>query len=73
MSEIPPSRTRSCGGGACCARANLTREDAEQFLALAPRVPIRTHVQTWPLAQADEALDAVRTGRVRGAAVLLCQ
>jgi hypothetical protein len=30
-------------------------------------------VQTWPLAQADEALDAVRTGRVQGAAVLLCQ
>jgi propanol-preferring alcohol dehydrogenase len=53
--------------------ANLTREDAEQFLALAPRVPIRTHVQCWPLAQANEAIDAVRSGRVQGAAVLLCR
>jgi propanol-preferring alcohol dehydrogenase len=52
--------------------ANLTRGDAEEFLALAPRVPIRTHVQTWPLARANEALDAVRTGTVQGAAVLLC-
>jgi propanol-preferring alcohol dehydrogenase len=52
--------------------ANLTRDDAEQFLALAPRVPIRTHVQTWPLAQANEAIDALRTGRLQGAAVLLC-
>ena len=52
--------------------ANLTRDDAGELLALAPRVPIRTHVQTWPLAQANEALDAVRTGRVQGAAVLLC-
>jgi propanol-preferring alcohol dehydrogenase len=52
--------------------ANLTRADGEEFLALAPRVPIRTHVQTWPLAQANEALDALRSGRVQGAAVLLC-
>ncbi len=52
--------------------ANLTRDDAEEFLALAPRVPIRTHVQTWPLAQANEALAALRAGRVQGAAVLLC-
>jgi propanol-preferring alcohol dehydrogenase len=53
--------------------ANLTRDDAEQFLALAPRVPIRTHVQTWPLTAANEALDALRGGRVQGAAVLMCQ
>jgi len=52
--------------------ANLTRDDAEQFLALAPQVPVRTHVQTWPLAQANEALAALREGRVQGAAVLLC-
>ncbi|UCG97154.1 MAG: zinc-dependent alcohol dehydrogenase family protein [Burkholderiales bacterium] len=52
--------------------ANLTRADAEEFLAVAPRVPIRTHVQTWPLAQANEALAALRAGRVEGAAVLLC-
>jgi propanol-preferring alcohol dehydrogenase len=53
--------------------ANLTRADAEQFLALAPKVPIRTHVQTWPLEQANHALDALRAGRVQGAAVLLCR
>jgi propanol-preferring alcohol dehydrogenase len=52
--------------------ANLTRDDAEEFLALAPKVPVRTHVQTWPLAQANEALAALRAGRVQGAAVLLC-
>lgn len=52
--------------------ANLTRRDAEEFLALAPRVPIHTHVQTYPLTQANEALADVRAGRVEGAAVLLC-
>jgi propanol-preferring alcohol dehydrogenase len=51
--------------------ANLTRRDAEAFLALAPRVPIRTHVETHPLAAANAALDDLRHGRVRGAAVLL--
>ena len=52
--------------------ANLTRQDAEQFLALAPKVPVRTHVQAWPLEQANEALYALRTGRLQGAAVLQC-
>jgi propanol-preferring alcohol dehydrogenase len=51
--------------------ANLTRRDAEEFLALAPRVPVRTEVEAWPLASANEALDRLRAGRVRGAAVLL--
>lgn len=51
--------------------ANLTRHDAEEFLALAPRVPVRTSVETFPLARANEALDALRGGRVQGAAVLL--
>jgi alcohol dehydrogenase, propanol-preferring len=50
--------------------ANLTRRDGEEFLALAPRVPVRTEIQPYPLAQANEALDALRAGRVRGAAVL---
>jgi propanol-preferring alcohol dehydrogenase len=50
--------------------ANLTRADGEAFLALAPRVPVRTHVQTFALAQANEALDALRAGRITGAAVL---
>jgi propanol-preferring alcohol dehydrogenase len=51
--------------------ANLTRADGEEFLALAPRVPVRTEVETFPLAEADEALDRLRAGRIRGAAVLL--
>jgi propanol-preferring alcohol dehydrogenase len=50
--------------------ANLTRRDGEEFLALAPRVPVRTHVETFPLDQANDALDHLRRGDVRGAAVL---
>jgi propanol-preferring alcohol dehydrogenase len=51
--------------------ANLTRADAEEFLDLAPRVPVRTAVETFPLEQANEALDRLRGGNLRGAAVLL--
>jgi propanol-preferring alcohol dehydrogenase len=50
--------------------ANLTRRDGEEFLALAPRVPVRTEVEVHPLTSADEALDDIRTGRLHGAAVL---
>jgi len=50
--------------------ANLTRSDGEEFLALAPRVPVRTEVETYPLERANEALDRLRRGEVRGAAVL---
>jgi propanol-preferring alcohol dehydrogenase len=50
--------------------ANLTRRDGEEFLALAPRVPIRTTVQSLPLASANEALDALRAGEVQGSVVL---
>jgi propanol-preferring alcohol dehydrogenase len=51
--------------------ANLTRRDGEEFLALAPRVPVRTHVETFPLEEANEALDKLRRGDVRGALVLV--
>jgi propanol-preferring alcohol dehydrogenase len=51
--------------------ANLTRRDAEEFLALAPRVPVRTEVESFPLASANEALDRLRRGALRGAAVLV--
>jgi propanol-preferring alcohol dehydrogenase len=51
--------------------ANLTRRDGEEFLALAPRVPVRTRVQTFPLFAANDALNRLRSGQVRGAAVLL--
>lgn len=50
--------------------ANLTRQDGEEFLALAPRVPVRTTVRRYPLAAANTALDDLRHGRFEGAAVL---
>jgi propanol-preferring alcohol dehydrogenase len=50
--------------------ANLTRRDGEEFLALAPRVPVRTEVEVFALEQANEALDRLQSGRLRGAAVL---
>jgi propanol-preferring alcohol dehydrogenase len=50
--------------------ANLTRKDGEEFLALAPRVPVRTAVRTLPLAAANEALAALRAGEVQGSLVL---
>ncbi|MDQ8700286.1 zinc-dependent alcohol dehydrogenase family protein [Hyphomicrobium sp. LHD-15] len=51
--------------------ANLTRRDAEEFLALAPRVPVRTHTTALPLAKANEALDRLRRGELTGALVLV--
>ncbi|WP_434346523.1 zinc-dependent alcohol dehydrogenase family protein [Myxococcus virescens] len=50
--------------------ANLTRADALDFLALAPKVPVRTRVQTFPLSAANDGLTALRRGQVHGAAVL---
>ncbi|HZQ98878.1 MAG TPA: alcohol dehydrogenase, partial [Chloroflexota bacterium] len=50
--------------------ANLTRRDGEEFLALAPRVPVRTEVDELPLDRANEALDRLRRGQVRGSLVL---
>ncbi|HKZ26456.1 MAG TPA: alcohol dehydrogenase, partial [Rubrobacteraceae bacterium] len=51
--------------------ANLTRRDGEEFLSLAPEVPIRTRVSPFPLAEANEALDSLREGRLNGAAVIV--
>ena len=51
--------------------ANLTRRDGEEFLALAPRIPVHTHVKTFPLDAANDALQQLRDGRLSGAAVLL--
>ncbi|HXS46511.1 MAG TPA: zinc-dependent alcohol dehydrogenase family protein, partial [Solirubrobacterales bacterium] len=50
--------------------ANLTRRDGEEFLELAPQVPVRTEVEVYPLEGANEALAAIRDGSLRGAAVL---
>ena len=51
--------------------ANLTRRDAEEFLALAPTVPVRVETTRFPLSQANQALSALRDGRLAGAAVLV--
>jgi propanol-preferring alcohol dehydrogenase len=51
--------------------ANLTRRDGEEFLSLAPQIPVRTSVETYPLASANAALQDLREGRISGAAVLV--
>jgi propanol-preferring alcohol dehydrogenase len=50
--------------------ANLTRQDGEEFLAIAPQVGVKTIVQTFPLEEANRALDELRAGKIQGAAVL---
>jgi len=54
-----------------CSVANLTRRDAEKFMALAPKVPVRTEVEIFPLEEANEALHRLRAGKIQGAAVLV--
>ena len=56
-----------------CSVANLTRRDGEEFLALAPKVPVRTKVQTFPLEEANVALNQLRSGKIQGAAVLVME
>ncbi len=72
MSDIPPMPYEILWGERVLRSvANLTRKDGEEFLALAPRVPVKTTVEPFPLTQANEALDRLRRGQVHGAAVLL--
>ncbi|MGD0252706.1 MAG: zinc-dependent alcohol dehydrogenase family protein [Verrucomicrobiota bacterium] len=54
-----------------CSVANLTRRDGEEFFTLAPQVPVRTTVQTFPLAEANAVLSRLRNGQIHGAAVLV--
>jgi propanol-preferring alcohol dehydrogenase len=71
MSDIPSfPYERLWGERTLGSVANLTRRDGEEFLALAPRVPVRTEVELHPLEEANEALDSIRDGSLRGAAVL---
>jgi alcohol dehydrogenase, propanol-preferring len=71
MSEIPAfSYDLLWGERALASVANLTRRDGEEFLELAPRVPVRTEVTMYPLQDANAALSDLRAGRFRGAAVL---
>ncbi|HVP67243.1 MAG TPA: zinc-dependent alcohol dehydrogenase family protein [Anaeromyxobacteraceae bacterium] len=72
MSDIPSfPYALLWGERAVRSVANLTRRDGEEFLSLAPRVPIRTEVVPYPLVRANEALSDLRAGRLRGAAVLV--
>jgi propanol-preferring alcohol dehydrogenase len=71
MSDIPAFPYRLLWGERTVRSvANLTRRDAEEFLEVASRVRIRTHVVTYPLADANRALSDLRDGRITGAAVL---
>ena len=54
-----------------CSVANLTRRDGEEFMALAPKVPVRTEIETFALEDANEALSRLRAGKINGAAVLV--
>jgi alcohol dehydrogenase, propanol-preferring len=71
MSDIPSfSYDLLWGERTVRSVANLTRRDGEEFLALAPAVPVRTEVESFKLEEANEALERLRAGRIRGAAVL---
>jgi propanol-preferring alcohol dehydrogenase len=73
MSDIPAFPYRLLWGERVVRSvANLTRADAEEFLDLAARIPLQTTVEVFELNQANEAINAVRQGRVKGAAVLNC-
>ena len=72
MSDIPSFPYELLWGErTVCSVANVTRRDAEDFLTLAPQLPVQTTVQSFALSQANEALSALRSGLVHGAAVLL--
>jgi propanol-preferring alcohol dehydrogenase len=72
MSDIPSFPYELLWGErAVRSIANLTRRDGEEFLALAPRVPVRTQVTPFALEEANEAIDHVRRGEVHGSAVLV--
>jgi propanol-preferring alcohol dehydrogenase len=71
MSDIPSFPYEILWGErALGSVANLTRLDGEEFLELAPRVPVRTEVRAFPLERAEDAIDSIRSGALRGAAVL---
>jgi alcohol dehydrogenase, propanol-preferring len=72
MSELPAmSYDLLWGERVLRSVANLTRADGEEFMSLAPRIPVRTTVEGRSLTEANDALDRLRAGRVRGAEVLV--
>jgi len=71
MTDIPQfSYDLLWGERILCSVANLTRQDAEDFMSVAARVPVRTFFETFPLSEANRALDLFRKGQIRGSAVL---
>ena len=74
MSDIPSFPYRYLWGERTVKSvANLTRQDGEDFLTIAPRIPVRTEVQAFPLERGNEALAALRSGKIQGAAVLVME
>ena len=72
MSDIPSfPYVDLWGERAICSVANLTRRDGQEFLEIAPRVPVRTKTQTFPLEEANTALEEFRAGKLDGTAVLV--
>jgi len=72
MSDIPAFPYIDLWGErAICSVANLTRCDGEEFLEIAPRVPVKTQTETFPLEEANTALEKFRSGQLKGAAVLV--
>jgi len=72
MSQIPGfSYDLLWGERSIVSVANLTRSDGDEFLALALQIPVRTEIEVFPLEHANEALAALRSGRIKGAAVLV--
>ncbi|AUH73075.1 zinc-dependent alcohol dehydrogenase family protein [Legionella sainthelensi] len=71
MSDIPSFPYQILWGErTLCSVANLTRNDGKEFLQLAPQVPVKTEIHTYPLIKVNEALDDLRHGRFTGAAVI---
>ena len=72
MSDIPSFPYEILWGErTLCSVANLTRKDGEEFLSLAPKIPVKTEVHTYPLIEVNNALDDLRHGRFTGSAVII--
>lgn len=72
MSDIPSFPYELLWGERIlCSVANLTRKDGEDFLSLAPTIPVKTDINTYSLKEANEALDDLRCGRFTGSAVIV--
>jgi propanol-preferring alcohol dehydrogenase len=72
MSDIPSfSYDLLWNERSMCSVANLTRRDGKEFFLIAPRIPVKTTVEKFPLEKANEALACLREGKIKGAAVLV--